>query len=244
MSETQKQPELIGKVIFKGKITLLTGLHIGGSKSSLDIGGIDLNVVKTPKGLPFIPGSSLKGKLRSLLAKLDGSPSVEEDTTNVIRIFGAPGDDKIRSFEHLTRIYVRDADLDEPHFDLMFGKKDERRDSMETDFTVAKYENTIDRLTGTAKHPRQIERVPAGGRFNFEMVYDIYNDHHEEDDLKRLRLAMQLLELDYLGGQGSRGYGKIKFQKVQTIDGKQVRTDGHEEIRLNIDKDNLSITQA
>lgn len=242
MPETQKQPELIGKVIFSGKITLLTGLHIGGSKSSLDIGGIDLNVIKTPKGLPFIPGSSLKGKLRSLLARLDGSKSVEEDEPHITRIFGAPGDDKVRSFEHLTRLYVRDAELDEQHFDLVFGKKDERRDSMETDFTVAKYENTIDRLTGTAKNPRQIERVPAGARFNFEMVYDIYNDDHKDDDLKRLRLAMQLLELDYLGGQGSRGYGKIKFQKVKMVDGKQVRSDGYEETQLNIDKAQLTIT--
>lgn len=239
MSETTSaiasRPKLIGKIYFRGKIKLLTGLHIGGSKADLDIGGIDLGIVKTPKGAPFIPGSSLKGKLRSLLAKLDGSTGVESDREEIKDIFGSAGDDSKR--DGYTRLLVRDADLDEPNFDLVFGKKEQRADSMETDFTVAKYENRINRLTGTAEHPRQIERVPAGARFNFEMVYDVYDDGKRADHLKRLRLAMMLLESDYLGGQGSRGYGKVQFVKlVPAADGKTISlATGFDEEEISID---------
>ncbi|WP_297499767.1 type III-A CRISPR-associated RAMP protein Csm3, partial [Thermococcus sp.] len=56
-----------GKVVIRGRIKALTGLHIGSQRDVSEIGGIDNPVIKDPHtGLPYIPGSSLKGKLRSL----------------------------------------------------------------------------------------------------------------------------------------------------------------------------------
>lgn len=201
------ETKLTGKVIITGKILVKTGLHIGGSKSSLDIGGVDLNVIKTPKGLPIIPGSSLKGKLRTMLAKKEGSEDVKEDSEKIKRIFGDSGD-KNRSGQ-FTKLMVRDAYLDEKHF-----KENFLGIELDYEFSEVKWENTIDRKTGKAEHPRQIERVPAGAVFNFEMVYDVYNNDYKED-IETIIESMHLLCDDYLGGHGSRGYGKILFRDVK-----------------------------
>lgn len=223
--------KLINKIVISGKIKLLTGLHIGGSKADLDIGGIDLNVIKTPNGIPFIPGSSLKGKLRSLLAKAEGSPSVDEDTDEIKAIFGDTGDDKKR--EGFTRLIVRDAELDTKSFDKRF---EDYQEDMETPYTVAKYENRINRLTGTAEHPRQLERVPAGAYFDFEIILDEYEGDKEKNYLDKVKLAMAMLELDYLGGQGSRGYGKVQFVKEGTKDGKKTMFRGYDLKTININE--------
>ncbi len=239
------KPRLIAKIFITGRIKAETGLHIGGSKASLDIGGVDLNVIKTPKGEPFIPGSSLKGKLRSMLARAEGSEAVnrsgsenkdaqlaDEDFNYLNQLFGRSGDDKDSMARgEITRMVVRDAGLDVPAFQaLEFDLDDE--------FTTVKWENTIDRRKGTAEHPRQLERVPAGAQFNFEIVYDLYDDAKDPYEYSAkekeiygekpknnqtkaqkhawsLLAAMKLLESDYLGGQGSRGYGKISFQEVK-----------------------------
>lgn len=217
--------KLTAKLIIKGQIEALTGLHIGGSKSSLDIGEVDLNVIKSPKGKPFIPGSSLKGKMRSLLARLEGSEKVQTDSAKIKEIFGASGDEQETNADGqqkfmVTRLIVRDAELNESAFYASF--EEEHREKMDFDFTDVKFENTINRIKGVAEHPRQLERVPAGAKFDFELVYDIYSDVTEKiaetDAEDRLSLhldaiqhAMQLLQDDYLGGQGSRGYGKICF---------------------------------
>ena len=227
--------KLIAKIIISGKIKTETGLHIGGSSSALDIGGVDLNVIKTPKGVPYIPGSSLKGKLRTLLARTAGSMAVSEkdldkkrqekrkeqlkdtgttsividvDIPYLINIFGSSGDDEERG--SVTRLLVRDAFLNED--DFKFNKED-----LDFDYTDVKWENTIDRIKGTALHPRQLERVPAGTYFDFEMVYDVYDDGkmESEEHLKRIKTAMKLLESDYIGGSGSRGYGKIKIYRCK-----------------------------
>lgn len=241
------KPKLIAKIFIKGKIKAETGLHIGGSKSSLDIGGVDLNVIKTPKGEPFIPGSSLKGKLRSMLARVEGSEAVnrsgaenkeakvaDEDFNYLNQLFGRSGDDKDSMAKgETTRVVVRDAGLDTEAFKgLRFDLDDE--------YTTVKWENTIDRRKGTAEHPRQLERVPAGAKFDFEIVYDLYDDSEKtyvfsENEAKHygtnakpnqtiatkhawsLLVAMKLLQDDYLGGQGSRGYGKIRFENVSVI---------------------------
>lgn len=226
MTKTSKK--LTAKILIKGQIETLTGLHIGGSKSALDIGGIDLNVIKTPQGVPFIPGSSIKGKLRSLLAKLAGSVAVshtketkeknlktDEDYPFMLQIFGSSGDNKDEDKSETTRLLVRDADLDTEHFKSIFLEDEV---VLETDYTDAKWENTINRLKGTAEHPRQLERVPVGAKFNFEMVYDVYDDDTKDDHLNKIILAMKLLENDYLGGSGSRGYGKVRFCNVEFIE--------------------------
>ena len=235
--------QLKSKIFIKGKIEAETGLHIGGSKSSLDIGGVDLNVIKAPNGEPFIPGSSLKGKLRSMLARTEGSEAVnrsasdnkalgkgkaDEDFNYLNQLFGLSGDERDgKDKGEITRLIVRDAHLDLKKFTAKFKNVD-----LDDEFTVVKWENTIDRKRGTAEHPRQLERVPAGTMFDFELVYDLYDDgqeiykHNEEKgeraDARKtiekhawaLFVAMQLLQDDYLGGQGSRGYGKIRFADV------------------------------
>jgi CRISPR-associated protein Csm3 len=218
--------KLVGKIFIKGKIVTQTGLHIGGSKSSLDIGGIDLNVIKTPQGTPFIPGSSLKGKLRSMLARLEGSESVNDDTVKIKRLFGDSGDNDKRG--QATRLLVRDATLDTVKFETVFGAYD--LDA--SDYTESKWENTINRKTGTAEHPRQLERVPSGAEFDFELVYDRFADKatgvetDTANDLTLLRTAMRLLEGDYIGGSGSRGYGKIRFENVTCITSEIKEADG------------------
>lgn len=205
---------LTGKIFIKGQIKLLTGMHIGGSKTALDIGGIDLNVIKTTEGVPFIPGSSLKGKLRSLLAREEGSDDVKKDSEDIKQIFGeSPNKD---SNGQITRLIVRDA-LINPDSKTKLENREGEFSEMEMDYTETKWENTINRKSGTAEHPRQLERVPAGTIFDFELVYNEFDDNKRDSHLTLIKKAMRLLEDDYLGGSGSRGYGKIKFENVKFL---------------------------
>ncbi|MBW6536428.1 MAG: type III-A CRISPR-associated RAMP protein Csm3 [Mariniphaga sp.] len=189
-----------------GTITLETGLHIGGSKSSLDIGGLDSPVIKTPQGVPYIPGSSLKGKIRSLLGIKEGSIDVKTDSPTLVKMFGTSEKGK----ETISRLIFRDAVLDEAYFKTNFIEKDAILDTV---YTESKYENTIDRKSGTTKKGglRQIERVPAGARFNFEIVVNVF-DEDKEDIIEKLKDGIVLLGNNYLGGSGSRGYGKVKIE--------------------------------
>lgn len=201
--------KLIETKIVKGRIILETGLHIGGSKSSLDIGGLDSPVIKTPQGVPYIPGSSLKGKIRSLLGIKEGSVDVKNDSELLVKMFGTSEKGK----ETISRLIFRDAMLDEEDFYKTFIEKNA---VLDTGFTEAKYENTIDRKSGTTKRGglRQIERVPAGAKFNFEIVVNRFEDEGKEDDdfLITLKKGFKMLEENYLGGSGSRGYGKVKIE--------------------------------
>lgn len=200
--------KLISKTIITGTITLETGLHIGGSKSSLDIGGLDSPVVKSPLGVPYIPGSSLKGKLRSLLAMNNGgAKNVDEDIPEIKKLFGYPGKGNQTEGE-LTRLIVRDADLDMNAFEKSFNKEEV---ILETKYTQEKAENTIDRKNGKAANPRFIERVPAGAIFNFELVLNNYENDNKEQFLGLIKQGFSLLEDDYIGGSGTRGYGKVKI---------------------------------
>lgn len=213
--------KLIGKVRLSGKIKAETGLHIGGSKTALDIGGIDLNVIKTAEGVPFIPGSSLKGKLRSILAREHGSKAISrpkedqdkknayDDEIDVIReLFGTAGDKKDGC---PSRIMVRDASLDSTLFDAQ--RENGIFSELEMDYTESKWENTIVRKSGTAINPRPVERVPAGAEFKFEIIYNVFDDGQKVTHLNEIIKALRILEDDYLGGQGSRGYGKISFPR-------------------------------
>lgn len=206
---------LINKTIIKGKIKLETGLHIGGSKASLDIGGLDSPVIKSPIGVPYIPGSSLKGKLRSLIAKkINGAEMVDNDDNKVKKLFGyhgKKGDLKKGIPEKpafLSRLIVRDAELDKDAFSKTFP---EGIAVLDTEFTQEKYENTINRKSGKAAHGgvRNIERVPAGAVFNFELVLNNYEEDKNEDFISLIKQGFALLEDDYLGGSGTRGYGKV-----------------------------------
>lgn len=204
--------KLISKIFIKGNIAIQTGLHIGGSKTALDIGGIDLSVIKTTEGVPYIPGSSLKGKLRSLLAREEGSDSVQSDSDKLKSIFGDSGSDDKKGPP--TRLIVRDSLMDAVETKEKMKNKIDEFKNLELDYTETKWENTINRKTGTAEHPRQLERVPAGAKFNFEIVFNDYDDDNTEEYLKEIIKGMKLLEDDYIGGSGSRGYGKIKFENV------------------------------
>lgn len=201
--------KLIKKHTYKGTITLETGLHIGGSKSTLDIGGLDSPVIKTAKGIPYIPGSSLKGKLRSLLALKEKATDINKESENLLKLklFGSSEKDK----EQKTRLIFRDALLDTDKFKEIFNNSE----LLIGEYTEEKYENTIDRTTGKTKNGglRQIERVPAGAVFNFEIIldeYDVDSDNIETFKSK-LKEGFDILEKDYLGGSGTRGYGQVSI---------------------------------
>lgn len=211
--------KLLGKVIIKGKIKALTGLAIGGSRVGVDIGGVDNPVIKDAEGKPYIPGSSLKGKLRSLLERAEGKKpnkklgvarihicekKEEYDQCPVCKIFGVPGEEK---FSEPTRLIVRDSLLIEESI------TEEMKKNLDLEYTEVKFENVIDRITSAA-NPRQMERVPAGAEFEFEMIYNVF-DEKDKANLKEFFKSMQLLEDDYLGSSGSRGYGKIKFEEIE-----------------------------
>jgi len=221
--------KLIGKIILTGLIETKTGLHIGGSKSSYEIGGVDLNVVKTANGQPYIPGSSLKGKLRSMLAKKEGHTDIKYDDLYIREIFGhVDTNDKEKS--QITRLLVRDAFLDINDYEARYPEEKRRT---EFEYSDVKWETQIDRSKGTARDPRQMERVPEGCRFEYELIYNLMEDTEKipqklSDHLDALYLALQLLQDDYIGGQGSRGYGKVSFvapvMQVKMIEGKKYKT--------------------
>lgn len=206
--------KLLGNVILKGKIECLTGMHIGGSKDKFEIGGVDSPVIRDPNTkYPYIPGSSLKGKMRSLLAfaldKANDDPSTKYDSSCPLqRIFGIPGDKATKGEEMgPARLIVRDAYPDKKTMEMW-----ENLDS-ELVYTEYKPENNINRLTSAA-NPRFLERVVKGSTFNIEFVFGVYdiNDFNDTDYVKYFFNALKLLEHSYIGGSGSRGYGQIAFK--------------------------------
>lgn len=211
-----------------GTLVLKTGLHIGGGDTEMRIGGIDNQVAKDPvTGLPYIPGSSLKGKIRSLLEwKLglvlasDGHPfsfkqlkldQVNSGAGDLLRLFGgAPdkdSDDKVKKIGP-TRLAFWDCQLN-PTW------KTEALDKRNLLATEAKSENSINRISGTADNPRFTERVIAGAEFDFRLNLKVVDD---ENLLPLLLQGLKLLEADSLGGSGSRGYGKIEFRDLKVDD--------------------------
>jgi len=200
----------------KGTIELLSGLHIGAGDTEMHIGGTDNPVVRHPHtDEPYIPGSSLKGKVRSLLELKSGLMAVTKgspvkigdlkrtdrnpEAENILKLFGSGGDDKEDSSAiGPTRVSFADCLLTE-----------EWKKSKLSKFEV-KAENTINRISGTASNPRQTERVPAGVSFEFSINLKIF-DNEGDSLLEYLLSGLKLLEMDALGGSGSRGYGRIKF---------------------------------
>ena len=225
---------LDGKIVITGKIKTETGLSIGGATVGLDIGGMDNPVIKTAEGKPYIPGSSLKGKMRSLLEKANGLATDDkriyvvpneisihmcnEPECVVCTIFGrttrekpysSPSGKGIKIEKNNvtpTRLIVRDAVLSEGSIKKLRGMK------TDLEFTEVKWENVIDRITSAA-NPRQMERVPEGAEFEFGMIYSVFTES-DKSNLKEVFKALELVEHDYLGGSGTRGYGKVKFEDV------------------------------
>ena len=197
---------LVKQIIYTGKIVLKTGLHIGGTNAALNIGGPDKFVVRNPiNNIPYIPGSSLKGKLRSLIEIKNGCSKVSTDPNSESgKLFGvAGGNDNTRP----SRLIVRDAELDTKSKPGMFENTD-------LPFTESKTEVNIDRVTSRA-NPRTFERVPAGAEFKLSMVLNIYEGEDEKELEGILFKAIEMLHDDYLGGQGSRGYGHVEIKELK-----------------------------
>ena len=195
------------KLVIEGTIVLKTGMHIGGSSAFSAIGAVDSPVVRdTLTRLPLIPGSSLKGKMRYLLAKeLNNGIFLNEpnnDQDEILRLFGSSEKDKIRR----ARLKFNDIKLS----NLAELK------TFNVSSTEVKFENTIDRKTADAK-PRQIERVIAGSKFDFEIFYNLDDIKEVEKDFENIKQGFDLLEFDYLGGHGTRGSGRIAFENLSVI---------------------------
>jgi len=261
MSDNKETAKFIGNLILRGKFECVTGLHIGGSKEKLEIGGVDSPVVRDPRTrYPYVPGSSLKGKMRSLLEYALGKVPLKKDEKKgeeaggvsgdpiIVRLFGFGVDEKDKAYQEVrkqekaneeaikrgespkeikypplhhigpSRLVIRDCHPDDE------TKKWWK--TMDTDllYTEYKSENGINRLTSAA-NPRFIERVAAGSRFDFEIVYSMFDIGEGEgkrqtatkDDLDNLRMALLLLEHNFLGKSGSRGYGRIKFGFAEPV---------------------------
>lgn len=197
--------KLVKKIKINTTIELLTGLHVGGSKESVQIGGIDNPIIRTAvkDNQPYIPGSSLKGKMRCLLEQIAGSAEVGGNKL-INNLFG------FSKTNQPSKLIVRDAMLTE-------ASAKELRDceNLDMPYTEGKWENVIDRVKGTAEHPRQTERIPAGVSFDVEFVVNVWDDDNAEDLVNLLKKGINALENDYLGGSGSRGYGQIKFGELK-----------------------------
>ncbi len=224
-----------------GQIELLSGLHIGSGNTEIHIGGTDNPVIKNPiTQQPYIPGSSIKGKMRSLLEwhlgvvslqgrkdDQQGKPlnfsdislcreDVKERAKNILKLFGGASDSKndellIKEIGP-SRLAFWDCPLAPEWVKTM--------DDKTLLLTETKMENMIDRIRGTAEHPRNTERVPATALFDFKLTLRI---HDNEDLTQMLLIGLKLLEYTGLGGSGSRGYGKIAFRDL-TLDGTDFQT--------------------
>jgi CRISPR-associated protein Csm3 len=273
MTASTKQKPLLGKFFITSRLVVETGLHIGGGGESLDIGGLDKPVIRDPlTRRPYLPGSSIKGKLRSILERLEGKPvnrkgagiyRYESDdledgyteidrqvikfigarTCPVSRIFGSTGVNcwvktslvKAQGLEPVNNPPRTRNDLEgNENYTYVKGRNSparlivrdchlrdssaEKLENINTGLymTEWKFENGLDRITAAA-NPRQIERVPSGSEFNFELVYTVEDEdlNQARHDLKNLLCAILILEDDALGGHGSRGYGKVKFQNLE-----------------------------
>lgn len=203
--------QLVKKIKINTSITLITGLHIGGNSENVEIGGIDNPVIKlASKGdVPYIPGSSLKGKMRCLLEQAAGAPKVGLDE-KVNNLFGITENKAINTSNQPSKIIVRDAMLSDESKKMLLDC-----DNLDMPYTENKFENVIDRVKGIAQHPRQTERVPAGAEFCAEFIINIWDDDDEQEMMALFEKGIRLLENDYLGGSGSRGYGQIKFGEMK-----------------------------
>lgn len=230
-------PQLTAITTISATLELVTGLRIGAGDSEMHIGGVDNTVIKHPHTQsPYIPGSSLKGKMRSLLEWRSGavqqealgwkdfekaSGAQQAEVKSILQLFGISGDAKI-GIEQMgeigpTRVSFWDCNLN-PEWE-----KQIREDNFS--LTEVKSENRINRISGVAEHPRQTERVPAGAQFDFRLsIKKLAGDGPEL--IETVLQGLKLLELDSVGGSGSRGYGKVKFVSLKIDDAdSQVRFD-------------------
>jgi CRISPR-associated protein Csm3 len=197
---------MYAKIQITGNIEVVTGMHIGGNVAFAAIGAVDSPVIKDAlTGNPLIPGSSLKGKMRTLLAKQYNekiAESPDEDDEKILRLFGSAKKEKFK----LGKLLFSDMALDNP----------EELRRVTDSLTETKFENTINRITAEA-NPRQIERVIRGSQFKLDIIYEISRDADTAliiQDFEIISEGLKLLQYDYIGGSGTRGYGKIKISDL------------------------------
>ncbi|MCS6968717.1 MAG: type III-A CRISPR-associated RAMP protein Csm3 [Cytophagales bacterium] len=239
---------LLKKIKYTGNLKAITGIRIGDSKESTEIGGVDGPVIRRRyDGQPYLPGSSIKGKMRCLLELVYGENAESNaskcvysggEESLICLLFGSSDnkekinelDKKLekatssdsskekskieaekRKFEgNQSRLIVRDAYLTEDSV-----KKLESSPFTDMPYTEVKVENCINRITGKAENPRSFERVPAGAEFKVEFIINIFKGDNEEALIQMFKNGIELLENDYLGGCGSRGYGQVKIHLNQ-----------------------------
>jgi len=231
-AEIIKNSTLTAKYFIRGTIHAVTGLHIGGSNLGLSIGGVDAVVLRNPfNNRPYLPGSSLKGKMRTLLERTEGKmgtkkmgvvifgpyTNIRDEKTLIPRLFGiTPEENKVvvdnkeepADDQPISRLIVRDCHLTEKSFERL-----DKMQIMDMPYTEVKTEVVIDRITSRAM-PRQLERVPAGSDFEMCLVLNLYkmDEGKEAEYLAKVFEALCLIQDDYLGGKGTRGSGEVKFQ--------------------------------
>jgi CRISPR-associated protein Csm3 len=216
---------LIGRIFITGEVRAITGLHIGGSEGLFSIGGVDNTVIVDPiTQQPYIPGSSLRGKMRSLLEKYEGKvtgQTIQDATIHqcksqdeynkcpICNLFGVPAGGSEKQLKNKpTRLVVRDIRLTDDSVKRLLDARTMLQ------YTEVKTEVSIDRVTSQAV-PRQIERVPAGAIFGpMTLIVNVYQEQ-DVDWVRDLVKAMSLLEDDYLGGSGSRGSGQVRFEGLK-----------------------------
>ena len=191
---------MLNKIRINGEIELLTGLHIGTGGEFAAIGAADSPVIKDViTNESIIPGSSLKGKLRSMLGarySIKNANGADDDCDEIKRLFG--------SVDKPSRLIFSD---------MTISNKDELKSLNVYTTTETKFENNINRLSGVA-NPRQIERTIRGCKYSMDIIYNLKEEDEALEDMKMLAEGFKLLEFDYLGGHGSRGYGKVKFNNL------------------------------
>src|SRR6201986_3033888 len=260
----QTQLKLVGKLIFSGDLHCETGLHIGAGKGSLEIGGADNPVVKDAFGLPYIPGSSLRGKIRSLLENAMGLTAPAElvylskrrgqevrihqsdrPDDEICLLFGRnPGRMERVEGEAIesksaspARLTIYDAPLEQESITAQM------RENLDDEITEVKSENAIDRITSQA-NPRTLERVPAGARFKVRLVVDVLCDEDKALPARVLE-GLRLLEDDALGGGGSRGSGRVSFANLKLVwRGKNYYASGAAEKEISSSANLAGIQQA
>lgn len=226
---------MYAKIKIKANLEVLTGLHIGGSTSFSAIGAADSPVIRDAlTGLPIIPGSSLKGKMRTLLERAIKQrivlPVPNEDEPEVRRLFGTSNRNELPGRLQFCDAFINNAE-----------------ELKNIGVTEIKFENTINRTTSEA-NPRQIERVVRGAKFDFVLVYDVHELGEVCEDFVNIANALKLLQMDYLGGHGTRGYGKVSFSgfSVECVSG-ELEVGLPEELKdilKDVEKDELLPLQA
>lgn len=200
------------RLIFRGTIEAVTPLHIGSGKPELELGEVDMPIIKDANNQPYIPGSSMKGRTRSEAERLLRKEGVwvcsPPDTRNMCgskknnpeefclccKIFGTAGNISVAS-----KTRFRDA-----------------YPTKKVETLMQRTGTAIDRQTETVSRGAlySIEAVPPGTVFDFEIVAENLTD----EELKLLLASVKSVEHSALGGASSRGFGKVKIDFTTVVE--------------------------